>query len=756
MTLSPEQARRLARALLSDDDEPGDARHIPRSIGRYRIVRHIGTGGMGEVYEAEQDNPRRRVALKVIRPDIASPEVLRRFDLESSILAKLQHPGIAQVFDAGKAQGPAGETPYFAMEFVEGRPLLEFAAALPLKDRLALFLKVCEAVEHAHRRGIIHRDLKPANILVDAAGQPRILDFGIARVTDADIRATTLQTDIGKLVGTLPYMSPEQAGGDPADLDTRSDVYSLGVILYELLAGKPPYEIKRGRIPEALRIIKEVDPAPLSTTNRTLRGDLETITSKSLAKERERRYQSVSDLAADLRRYLSDQPIEARPPSAMYQIRKFTRRNRTAVWMAGVLLLLLLCTTFATARTAYIQTRARRTETRLREQAQQEAATALAAVGFIEDSFKALNPDALGREAKLTEFLDHASKHAGTKFANRPTVHAAVQGMLGQAYMALGKPIQALSHSQTAYEVQLALSGKDHSETLTHLNNLGWAQYLAGDVAAATDSLREAKERRTRVLGPRHPHTITTIGNLAAVLMGTGHTDEGLSLLKPIIDELPQLTDLESDPAVLMADYATLLAVSGNVAEALPILERAVEMQERAAGPDDLAVITSKGNLSEVYRRAKRMADADRVSREVVEGRTRLLGSDHPDTMQSQMNRAVLVWKDGRKEEGLRILDDLQKVAANALPESHPLRIALDVNHGRLLFELQQYERADEVLSRALKNARAEQGDEHRNVTMTARTLIELYKATGQVERAESLKELAAPAPAATEKKPAP
>jgi predicted Ser/Thr protein kinase len=316
---------------------------LPLSIGLYRILRLLGEGGMGAVYEAEQDQPRRRVALKVIRAAWASPELLRRFAQESQALGRLHHPGIAQIYEAGSADTGFGIQPFFAMELIQGKPLVEYADMnhLDTRQRMALMIEVCEAVQHAHQRGIIHRDLKPSNILVDESGQPKILDFGIARVTDMDAEATR-QTDLGQLLGTLAYMSPEQVLADPLAIDTRSDVYALGVILYELLTGKMPYQLSRV-LHEAVRTIQQVDPAQLSMVNRVYRGDIETIVAKALEKDKNRRYASPADLAADIRRYLDDQPITAKPATTSYQLQKFARRHKGLVaGIAAVALVLVL------------------------------------------------------------------------------------------------------------------------------------------------------------------------------------------------------------------------------------------------------------------------------------------------------------------------------------------------------------------------------------------------------------------------------
>ena len=301
-------------------------------LGAYRLLTVLGEGGMGTVYRAEQDHPHRLVALKVIKPGFLSPELLKRFDREAEVLGRLQHPGIAQIYEAGSAETPTGSQPYFAMEYVaDALTLTEYARAreLTTEARLELMARVCDAVHHAHQRGVIHRDLKPANVLVDRKGQPKVLDFGIARVTDADVQMT-MGTDLGQLVGTLPYMSPEQVGADPLDLDTRTDVYTLGVILFELLSGRRPYALGR-QLTEAARVITEEEPPLLGALHKAWRGDIETIAAKALEKSKARRYQSAAELAADLRRYLAHEPIEARPLTTVYQLRKFARRKPALV-----------------------------------------------------------------------------------------------------------------------------------------------------------------------------------------------------------------------------------------------------------------------------------------------------------------------------------------------------------------------------------------------------------------------------------------
>ncbi|MDX2115479.1 MAG: protein kinase [Planctomycetota bacterium] len=335
LKLTPE-VKRLAEAPL----QPGTR------LGEYTIEKILGAGGMGVVYVARQEKPRRTIALKLVSAAASSPGLLRRFEHEAEILGRLQHPGIAQIFEAGAADlgEPPARRPFIAMELVDGPNLIDHAerAALNLHSRLALMAKVADAVQHAHQRGVIHRDLKPANILVDPTGQPKVLDFGVARATWADAPLATMQTSMGQLIGTLPYMSPEQVLGDPAEVDTRSDVYALGVILFELLTGKLPLDLSRRALPDAVAAIRSEDPLRLSSVSRIYRGDVETIVAKALEKDKARRYQSAADLAADIERYLAGQPISAKDDSAFYILRKRLKRYRGALAVGAMMLIALV------------------------------------------------------------------------------------------------------------------------------------------------------------------------------------------------------------------------------------------------------------------------------------------------------------------------------------------------------------------------------------------------------------------------------
>ena len=321
-----------AETLEAQSEQPRGA--LPREIGHYKVRRIIGSGGMGTVYEAIQESPRRKVAIKVMRSGVTSRSAMRRFEYESQILGRLSHRCIAQVYEAGTYDDGTGGVPYFAMEYIVGaKTLLEYARQKDLKvhERLELFEQVCDAVHHGHLKGIIHRDLKPDNILVDSSGNPKIIDFGVARSTDSDMVVTTLQTNVGQLIGTVQYMSPEQCEADPDLIDARSDVYSLGVILYELLTGQTPYNLSSIPIYEATRLIREQQPTKMTTITEGIDGDLETVVSKSMDKDRDRRYQSSYELGQDITRFLENEPIHARRASMAYQLKMFARRNKAVV-----------------------------------------------------------------------------------------------------------------------------------------------------------------------------------------------------------------------------------------------------------------------------------------------------------------------------------------------------------------------------------------------------------------------------------------
>ena len=448
--------RQMAAISVTDTLSPSQAIDTPLArIGRYRILRLLGEGGMGVVYEAEQEQPRRTVALKVIKLGLATHQQIRRFEQECRALGRLQHPGIAQIYEAGTADSGFGPQPYFAMELIRGESLLKYAEAHQLKtpERLDLMAKVCDAVQHAHQRFVIHRDLKPSNILVDESGQPKILDFGVARATDNDAQLTC-QTDVGQLVGTLAYMSPEQVMADPMGIDTRSDVYALGVTLYELLAGRLPYTVST-QVHEAVRTIREQDPTPLRSVSRTYRGDIETIVCKALEKDKARRYASASGMAADIRRYLNDEPITARRPSAKYQLQKFARRYKLPVAVAGAFLLLLVGA-FATTINLYLEAK------NAQASAQAGALSAWGARSLADDPERSLilGLYAWGKERAMVPGLEQLLHDALLESQSRLTLRGHKDSVWSVAWSPDGTKLATASADHTA-KVWNASTGRE-------------------------------------------------------------------------------------------------------------------------------------------------------------------------------------------------------------------------------------------------------------------------------------------------------
>ena len=490
----------------------------PQTIGDYRIIRLLGEGGMGVVYEAEQQQPRRAVAVKVIRGgQYVSEETVKRFQREAQALARLKHPGIAAIYESGRTSD--GQH-FFAMELVRGETLSEYARKLSdpatsssgLRSRVLAFLQISEAVNYAHQRGVIHRDLKPSNILVQPTSLPsgtdsfqgppiKILDFGLARITDTDVALTTVVTDVGRVQGTLPYMSPEQVRGNPDEIDIRTDVYSLGVVLYELLSGHLPHDLKGAPMHEAARVIVEEEPASLRKTlsSGRLDADLETIVLKALEKDPARRYQSVSALAEDVRRYLSDEPILARPPSASYQLKKLIARHRAGFAFAASVFLLLaafgIFMTFQANRLA-----------RERDRANRAAHTAERTAGFIVGLFEEADPTrSRGNEIRVREVLDKGAERLENQLQEEPAVRADLQQTLGNVYKVLGLFSKASALLDSALRARRAEFGDQSLEVAaTLISQVELSQWSYRDLEEAQVAAQQAVSIRRQEFGDDH------------------------------------------------------------------------------------------------------------------------------------------------------------------------------------------------------------------------------------------------------------
>lgn len=537
---------------------------IGRQLGRYRVTRLIAVGGMGAVYEAAQDQPNRIVALKVMRHGIASRSAVRRFDHESQILARLHHPAIAQVYDVGLFDGGPAGRPYFVMEYIEkAQTIIDYAGSedLGTQRRLDLFITVCEAVQHGHQKGVIHRDLKPDNILVDATGQVKIIDFGVARATDSDVAVTTMQTDIGQLIGTVAYMSPEQVEADPRDLDVRSDVYSLGVVLYELLCGSLPYDMTAARVYEATRIIREQAPTPPSSIDRALRGDLETIVLKALEKDRERRYQSAADLGADIRRYLSSNPIMARPASTAYQLRTFAKRNKALVGGIGATFLVLVAGVLGMSG-MYLRARAAEADAKLRaEQLEQE-------IAFKEEQFAS---------------LDTALRFATIR--NRG---------------------QAAAFLRDALESRREVLGDTDELTLDTMMNLGIVLVKLDELDEAELLLREAVRGYRLLGGEDDARAVLCTSWLGTVRQHLGRLEEAERLGREATEHARRLLSNRPGPArvealtIVLSQYARTLMLMNRFQEAEAVYLERFAMRE---SPGGRAAQLAAGNLARLYDR---------------------------------------------------------------------------------------------------------------------------------------------------------
>jgi serine/threonine protein kinase/Tfp pilus assembly protein PilF len=641
----------------------------PRSIGRYEIRDVIATGGMGTVYEAVQDHPRRRVALKLMRRGMTSRSALHRFRHEAEILGRLQHPNIGQIFDAGKLDEGEGAQPYFAMEFVRGRPLIDHCDAQDLgtRDRLALFVKVCDAVQYAHLRGVIHRDLKPDNILVDAHGEPKILDFGIARATDADIQATTLRTDIGQLIGTVPYMSPEQVTGDPDQLDTRSDVYSLGVILYEMLCGRLPHDLKDKNIPEAVRVIREEDPTPLSSVNRVFRGDLETIAAKALEKEKNRRYQSPAELAADIRHYLTDEPIVARPASTFYQLRKFARRNRVLVGGVAAVFVVLAAGAVVATVLAIGQARAR-------AEAQRQAEVAEAINAFLTDDMLTAGDPLKGSRGGLTvaNMLEEASAKIEGRFEDEPLVESAIRMAFGWAYYRLGNITEALPHLEAAYELSSEARGEDDAVTREARHRLGVMYWRLGWNAEAEQLLSDVLEQR-RGLPDERLRLLWSIHYMGMVRRNQGRYDQAEDLVREAYEgKRDLLGDEDLATLVAMQSLGSIYLDLGRYDDARPLLIKSLETRSRVFGEQSFVTAQATLKLCEFYLRQNRFDEAEPLVRKALAQYQQSLGETHFFTKGAHLTLGRVLLGQGKYEEAEKELTDALRYGIEVVGENHP------------------------------------------------------------------------------------
>ncbi len=712
----------------------GAEKAVPASLGRYRLRRLVGEGGMGAVYEAEQEQPRRIVALKVIKPGLVSENLLRRFERESEMLARLQHPAIAQVYEVGTSDTPFGPQPWFAMEFIHGQPLGQYADAhrLNARQRLELIARICDAVEHAHQRGIIHRDLKPANILVEESGQPRILDFGVALATDCDAQATR-QTDVGQLIGTLAYMSPEQVLADPLELDTRSDVYALGVILYELLANRLPYEVSN-QLHEAVRAIREQDPLRLSSIDRSYRGDVETIVARALEKDKARRYASAAALAEDIRRYLRDEPITARPPSATYQLGKFARRHKALVTATAAVIVALAAGAVISAREAVRARRAEQTAQAVNDFLRNDVLAQASA--YVQGGAKT-KPDP---DLKVRTALDRAAARIRGKFDRQPEVEAAIRDTIGETYMDLGLYPEAQAHFRRARDLYSQALGAENPDTLRAISRLGAIAYTLGKYPEAESLLRTALDGQRRILGFDHPDSLYSLNNLAITYASEGKYAEAEPLQRQTLEIRRRvLGATNAGTLAAMHNLANLYYAQGKYAEAAKVGQQTVEIQRRVLGPEHPGTLSSMTNLANAYDSEGKHTEAEALYRQTLDAQRRVLGNEHPDTLRTMANLATVYAEDGRYAQAEPLQKQTLESQRRVLGAEHPETL-MSMGSLSIIYTMEgRYAAAESLLMQALEAERRQAGPEHPNTLNYMDNLANVFGLEGKFEQAEQL-----------------
>jgi tetratricopeptide (TPR) repeat protein len=673
----------------------------------------------------------------------------------------MDHPNIAKVYDGG-----ATETgrPYFVMEFVRGMPITEYCDKhkLSTRERLKLFIPLCQAVQHAHQKGLIHRDLKPSNVLLtvqDGNPVPKIIDFGIAKATDHRLTQRTLFTEQGQLIGTPEYMSPEQAEMSGLDVDTRTDIYSLGVMLYELLVGVLPFDPKTLReagFGEIQRIIRETDPPKASTRlsglgdaqtsiakhrktdpvslHKQLKGDLDWITMKAMSKDRTQRYASASELSIDIFRYLKNEPILASPPSTVYRIGKYIKRHKVGVVAAALVILAMLV---GIAGTSVGLLKARKAE----KKAKEEAATTQQVSDFLVNLFEVSEPGkARGASLTALEILHRGADRISEELADQPLMQARLQATIGRVYDKMGLFNQAESFLEEALENRREQLGEEHVDVAQSLGALGDLYRKRGNYAEAEPLLKRALEMREKLLGLDHADVAMSLNNLAVLYENSSRYLEAEPLYQRALKiQEKRLGADHQDLAMILTNLAILAAKQGKYVEAEPLFQRVLSIEEKELGSDHPRVATAYNNLAIAYKLQGKYKEAEPLYQHALEIQEKVLGLKHPAVARSLNNLANLYLEQDRYQDAEPLYRRSLEISEEVLGLEHPnVGMTLD-NLAQLYVEQGKYVEAEITYQRALKIREKALGPEHHGVGTNLHNLANLYRDRRLYEKAEPL-----------------